>query len=101
MTEESGKRGSPNPAENVQMVKGIKVLARLMQGADRALLGTTIEVLRKKPGMSSGVIVLGCEVNGEVTLIASVSEDLTDRLDAAKISSELLEAIPAIIKKML
>jgi alanyl-tRNA synthetase len=128
-TEELGRRESRNPAEHVRTVKGVKVYFNRMEGADRALLRTTTGVLRKKPGMSSGVIVLGCEVDGKVALVASVSKDLTDRLDAAKIVKEAaaivggsgggrkdlaeaggtkleklgesLEAIPTIVEKML
>jgi len=39
-----------------------------------------------RPRLGSGVIVLGSVADEKVSLVAAVSKDLTDRLDAGKIA---------------
>ena len=46
-----------------------------------------MDTLRER--MSSGVIVLGSSMDGKVTLIASVSKDLTKRIQAGKLVQEM------------
>jgi len=46
-----------------------------------------MDTLRER--MSSGVIVLGSAMDGKVTLIASVSRDLTKRIQAGKLVQEM------------
>jgi len=67
-------------------VKGIKVIAARVEagGADpRATMRQMADDLR--PRLGSGVILLGSVSDGKVALLAAVSKDLTDRLDAGKI----------------
>jgi alanyl-tRNA synthetase len=62
-------------------VKGIKVLAAAMDGADGKALRETVDKLKGKLG--SALVVLGSvEAPGKVTLIAGVTQDLTARVRA-------------------
>ena len=64
-------------------VKGVKVLARRVDGVDKAQLRELVDQLRGKLG--SGVVVLGSGQEGKVTLIVGVTKDLTGRVQAGKI----------------
>jgi alanyl-tRNA synthetase len=67
-------------------VKNIRVLAMPVDVPaenQRAAMRQMIDKLRGR--MPSGVIVLGSTSDGKVALVAAVSKDLTDRLDAGKI----------------
>ena len=63
-----------------QEIKGAKVLAALMEGADVTALRETMDKLRDKLG--SAAIVLGSVADGKVTLIAGVTADATGRVKA-------------------
>ncbi len=67
----------------VREIKGVKVIAAHVAVTDRAAMRQMIDDLR--PKLQSGVIVLGSEAEGRVTLIAAVTKDLTAKLDAGKI----------------
>jgi alanyl-tRNA synthetase len=68
-------------------VKGIKLLARRVDGVDKAQMRDLVDQLRGKLG--SGVVVLGAANEGKVTLIVGVTKDLTGRLQAGKIVAAL------------
>ena len=64
-------------------VAGVKVLARRVDGVDKAQMRDLVDQLRGKLG--SGVVVLGAAVDGKVTLIAGVTKDVTGRVPAGKL----------------
>ena len=68
-------------------VQGVKVLARRVDGVDKAQMRELVDNLRGKLG--SGVVVLGAANEGKVTLIVGVTKDLTARLMAGKIVGQL------------
>ena len=68
-------------------VRGVKVLARRVDGVDKAQMRELVDGLRGKLG--SGVVVLGAAAEGKVTLIVGVTKDLTGRVMAGKIVSAL------------
>jgi alanyl-tRNA synthetase len=65
-------------------VDGVKVLASPVEGDPKSLL-QTLDMLKSKLG--SAVIVLGSVADGQVSLIAGVSKDLTDRVSAPDLIS--------------
>ena len=67
-------------------IKGVRVVSARVDVTDRAAMRQMVDGLRGKLG--SGVIVLGSASDGKVALIAAVTKDLTDRLDAGKIVKE-------------
>jgi alanyl-tRNA synthetase len=70
-------------AKEARDVKGVRVLAARVEVTDRAAMRQMVDDLRAK--LQSGVIVLGSVSDGKVSLIAAVTKDLTNRLDAGKI----------------
>ncbi|MBZ5561276.1 MAG: alanine--tRNA ligase [Acidobacteriia bacterium] len=113
--------------EQARDVKGVRVIAAQVEVTDRSAMRQMVDDLRAK--LQSGVIVLGSVADGKVSLIAAVTQDLTNKLDAGKIVKqaaafvegsgggrkdlaeaggknpaklgESLQAIPTIIEKML
>ena len=68
-------------------VKGVKLLARRVDGVDKAQMRDLVDQLRGKLG--SGVVVLGAANEGKVTLIVGVTKDLTGKVQAGKIVAAL------------
>ena len=64
-------------------IKGVKVLAALMEGADVNALRSTIDKLRDK--LKSAIVVLAATSDGKVTLIAGVTADLTSKVKAGEL----------------
>ena len=113
--------------EEAREVKGVRVVAARVEVTDRSAMRQMVDDLRAK--LQSGVIVLGSVSEGKVSLVAAVTKDLTNRLDAGKIVKqaaaivegtgggrkdlaeaggknpakldESLQAVPAIIEAML
>jgi alanyl-tRNA synthetase len=64
-------------------VKGVKVLAAALDGADAAALRETLDKLKDK--LKSAAIVLASSHEGKVSLIAGVTADLTAKLKAGEL----------------
>ncbi|MDE3012325.1 MAG: alanine--tRNA ligase [Pseudomonadota bacterium] len=64
-------------------VKGVKVLAATLPGADARVLRETLDALKGKLG--SAAIVLASDAGGKVALIAGVTDDLTGRIKAGEL----------------
>ena len=83
--------GTAAPAEEEMMVDGIKVVAREVPSAPSNELREIADTLRSKIG--SGVVVIGSRSDGNVSLVAAVSKDLTPRVKAG----ELVKRLSAIV----
>jgi alanyl-tRNA synthetase len=70
-------------AKEAREVKGVRVVSARVEVTDRSAMRQMVDDLRAK--LESGVIVLGSVSDGKVILIAAVTKDLTNRLDAGKI----------------
>ncbi len=64
-------------------VKGAKVLAAVLEGADAKTLRETMD--RLKATLKSAAIVLGAVADGKVALIAGVTADLTGKVKAGEL----------------
>ncbi len=64
-------------------VKGAKVLAAAIEGADAKALREALDKLKDK--LKSGVVVLGSAADGKVSLVAGVTADLTGKLKAGEL----------------
>jgi alanyl-tRNA synthetase len=73
------------------LVDGIRVLAREVPPAPANELRDMADSLRSKLG--SGVVVIGTRSDGNVSLVAAVSKDLTSRIKAG----ELVKKLSAIV----
>jgi alanyl-tRNA synthetase len=70
-------------ADRAVDVKGIKVLAAILEGADAKTLRETMDKLKDK--LKSAALVLGAAEAGKVSLIAGVTSDLTSRVKAGEL----------------
>ena len=73
------------------LVDGIRVLAREVPPAPANELRDMADALRSKIG--SGVVVIGTRGDGNVSLVAAVTKDLTGRVKAG----ELVKTLSAIV----
>jgi len=72
-------------------VKGAKVLAVSLDGADVKALRETMDKLKDK--LKSAAIVLGSVTDGKVTLIAGVTSDLTTRVKAGELVNHVAQQV--------
>ncbi len=75
----ASSQGDDLAAQAVE-VKGAKVLAATLEGADAKTLRETLDKLKDR--LKSAAIVLGAVNDGKVSLIAGVTSDLTARVKA-------------------
>jgi alanyl-tRNA synthetase len=78
-------------AAAAKTVAGVAVLAARIDGLDAEGLRSVMDTLRER--MGPGVICLGSAVDGKVNLVASVSKDLSKRLQAGKLVQEVAQAV--------
>ncbi|HMB83885.1 MAG TPA: alanine--tRNA ligase [Terriglobales bacterium] len=78
-------------SDKVREVRGVKVLAHRVDNLERAQLRTLVDQLRDKLG--SGVVVVGSAADGNVSLIAGVTKDLTGRIHAGKVVGAVAEKV--------
>ena len=69
--------------EQAQEIKGIKVLAANLEGANAKTLRETLDKLKDK--LKTCAIVLSTIEDGKITLIAGVSADLTKQIKAGEL----------------
>jgi len=72
-------------------IKGVKVLAVALDGADAKTLRETLDQLKAK--LKSAAIVLGSSEGGKVSLIAGVSADLTSKLKAGELVNYVAQQV--------
>ena len=65
----------------------MKLIARRVEGLEKAALRNLSDSLRDRLG--SGVVVLASENDGKVSLVVSVTKDLTSRVQAGRLVKEL------------
>src|ERR1700674_4232942 len=87
----SASSSTANISERVKEVRGVKVLAHRVDNLDRAQLRTLVDQLRDKLG--SGVVVVGSAADGNVSLIAGVTKELTSRIQAGKVVGAVAEKV--------
>jgi alanyl-tRNA synthetase len=87
----SASSSTANISDKVKEVRGVKVLAHRVDNLERAQLRTLVDQLRDKLG--SGVVVVGSAADGNVSLIAGVTKDLTSRIQAGKVVGAVAEKV--------
>jgi alanyl-tRNA synthetase len=75
----------------VQIIKGVKVIAAEVSGTDKESLRQLVDSLRQKLG--SAVVALGTVDDGKVALIAGVTKDLTAKVHAGKLIQALAKMV--------
>ena len=76
-------RDSGDLMDRVRTIKGIEVLATVVEAADVKTLRDFGDKLRDR--LRSGVILLGSRADGKAMLLCLVTKDLTERFHAGKI----------------
>jgi alanyl-tRNA synthetase len=87
----SASSSTANIGDQVKEVHGIKVLAHRVDNLERPQMRTLVDQLRDKLG--SGVVVLGSATDGNVSLIAGVTKDLTSRIQAGKVVGAIAQKV--------
>jgi len=87
----SASSSTANISDKVKEIRGVKVLAHRVDNLERAQLRTLVDQLRDKLG--SGVVVVGSAADGNVSLIAGVTKDLTSRIQAGKVVGAVAEKV--------
>jgi alanyl-tRNA synthetase len=72
-------------------IKGTKVLAAALDGADAKALRETLDKLKNRLG--SAAIVLGSVADGKVTLIAGVTPDLIAKVKAGDLVNHVAQQV--------
>ena len=87
--------GKPAPGQedggDTRSIRGVDVVLREVPASNVGELRSLADVLRGRLG--SGVVVLGARDDGKVKLVASVTKDLQDRVDAAAVARAMGSAI--------
>jgi alanyl-tRNA synthetase len=78
-------------ADQVQTIKGVKLIAAEVSGSDKESLRQLVDSLRQKLG--SGVVALGTVNDGKVALVAGVTKDLTAKVNAGKLIQALAKMV--------
>ena len=84
------ERGQSADGE-ARSIQGVDVVLREVPASNVGELRSLADVLRSRLG--SGVVVLGARDEGKVKLVASVTKDLEDRVDAAAVARAMGSAI--------
>ena len=72
-------------------IKGIKVVAATMEGADMSALRDTLDKLKDK--LQSAVVVLASVADGKVSLIAGVTSALTSKVKAGELVNMVAQQV--------
>ncbi|HKX83769.1 MAG TPA: alanine--tRNA ligase [Pyrinomonadaceae bacterium] len=79
--------GASSNGDEAREINGVKVIGRIVEGLDangtRQLSDTLLSRLK------SGVVILGREADGKVSIIVRVSDDLTDKVKAGSVIKEI------------
>jgi alanyl-tRNA synthetase len=87
----SASSSAANIGDKIKEVKGVKVLAHRVDNLERPQMRTLVDQLREKLG--SGVVVVGSATDGNVSLIAGVTKDLTSRIQAGKVVGAVAQKV--------
>jgi alanyl-tRNA synthetase len=72
-------------------VKGVRVLAATLPGANAAVLRSTLDQLKNK--LKSAVVVLAAVENEKIQLVAGVTKNLTDQLRAGDVLGHVAKQV--------
>jgi alanyl-tRNA synthetase len=78
-------------AASAKTVAGVAVLAARLDGLDAEGLRSVMDILRER--MGPGVICLGSVLDGKVNFVASVSKDLSKRVQAGKLIQQVAQTV--------
>ena len=77
--------------ENIEEIDGVKLLSMKLDGMDPKNLRTMVD--QQKAKLGSGVVLLGTVSEQKVSLVCGVTKDLTDKIQAGKLLSEVAKKV--------
>jgi alanyl-tRNA synthetase len=80
-----------NVEQDAREIKGVKVLSTRVDGMDRAQMRALVDSLRNK--WKTAIVVLGSSENGNVSIVAAVTKDLTAKVHAGRLASGVAQAV--------
>jgi alanyl-tRNA synthetase len=83
--------GGSSLLDRVQEVKGVRVLAAQMEGADVKVLREAVDHYKDK--LAPAAIVLACVQDGKVSIIAGVTKELIDRVPAGELVNYVAQQV--------
>jgi alanyl-tRNA synthetase len=78
-------------SDGIVEINGVKVLARRVPSLPTNELRNLADTFRGK--LKSGVVLLGTELEGKVTLLAAVTSDLVSRISAHELAQVMAPAV--------
>ncbi|MBV1878496.1 MAG: alanine--tRNA ligase [Pseudomonadales bacterium] len=78
-------------AETAVEIKGVKLVAQVLEGGDSKSLPGALDKLKSK--LQSGVVVLAVVKDGKVAIIAGVTKDLLDKVNAGKLVNYVAQQV--------
>jgi alanyl-tRNA synthetase len=86
-SKKSSSESSGSEAEGIEEIGGVKVLARRVPSLPTNELRNLADTFRGK--LKSGVVLLGTEFEGKVTLLAAVTPDVVGRVSAHELAQTM------------
>ncbi len=80
-----------NMADDAEVIEGIKVIAKTLDGADPKTLRDTVDQLKNKLGTAA--LILATVNDSKVSLVAGVTKDSTDRIKAGDLVNFVAEQV--------
>ena len=87
----AGNRSSELVSQASLTSSGVKVVRAIVDNVDLEGLKTLVDTVRNQLG--SGVVVLGANVDGQGTLVAGVTKDLTSTVHAGNLIKEVIKTV--------
>jgi len=83
--------GGKDLADIAILVNGVKVVVHILEGADPKSLPDALDGLKNK--LQSGIVILAATKDEKISLIAGVTKDLTDKVNAGKLVNHVATQI--------
>ncbi|HBV3394149.1 alanine--tRNA ligase [Klebsiella pneumoniae] len=83
LKEQAAAQESANLSSKAEEINGVKLLVSELTGVEPKMLRTMVDDLKNQLG--STIVVLATVADGKVSLIAGVSQDVTDRVKAGEL----------------
>ena len=85
------QKATSNIMEEVREIKGVQVLSQKVDNLDRNSLRQLADQLKNR--LKTGVVVLGTHANSRVSLVAMVTSDLTDKINARDLIGKIASLV--------
>jgi alanyl-tRNA synthetase len=83
--------GGKDLADEAMVISGVKAVVHQMDGGDPKTLPDALDRVKNK--LQSGIVVLAAVSDGKVALVAGVTKDLTDRVNAGQLVNHVATQI--------